>query len=583
MKKTNLILLITATLTLTSCDLFKALINENTTDNNNQKEEGDKPSDISDDHESDKPSENENENDNPGDDDSGTHDDNPSEDKTKYDLNEYGDYIKPASSSMTLEEAVELYKKMDKKVAGVANGFFQTNYKKGLLDLFDINNRVELQINISEDNLLALQDDHERNNRESFRECSLDIILNGILFHYEGVGIRQKGNTSRGDIISYGNLCMRHFKISFEETFDDEFVENPKVWSDKAAKTARKDRKFFGMPKLDLRWNRNQDPTYLRETYAYEMYRNNGTLAPRTNLMKTSIKVGDRTYNLGLYCGVETLNKSFIKRNFIESAQGGNLYKIGWAYNSQGMTGGTFTNSDSSCFGVENQYKDGEMFRTNSYVFDLKTNKDDLEHLEIKNLIDALNQTSGETQRMEFYNNYMGYDSFITYSAVSYLLGDPDDLRGNDNNTYVYIMPDTHKAILIPTDHDRVLGGVGAGGNARGNYQTEIGPYDQATGYSGGNNALFNKSFVSVNVPQMRTDLSNKISSIINDGWMGEQFDNYIRKLYANYSSEDLAIDSSIYSDFYVANSIGKEEYSNYNLDIDTYFERKVDEFNRRK
>lgn len=134
MGKTNLILLIAATLSLTSCDLFKSLINENTIDNTNQKGEDDKPSDISDEHESDKPSENENENDNPGvDDNGGTHDDNPNEDKTKYDLNEYGDYIKPASSSMTLEETIALYKKMEKKLLERQTVFSKQIIKKDYL------------------------------------------------------------------------------------------------------------------------------------------------------------------------------------------------------------------------------------------------------------------------------------------------------------------------------------------------------------------------------------------------------------------------------------------------------------------
>ena len=49
-------------------------------------------------------------------------------------------------------------------------------------------------------------------------------------------------------------------------------------------------------------------------------------------------------------------------------------------------------------------------------------------------------------------------DSFIPFCAVSYLLGNPDDMRNNYNNFYVYFRSDNGKAVFIPYDYDRCLG-----------------------------------------------------------------------------------------------------------------------------
>ena len=62
------------------------------------------------------------------------------------------------------------------------------------------------------------------------------IEVDGLIFYYKEVGIRQKGNTSRGNIFDGDNLRLRHYKLNFAETFDDEFTDNPKTWTDEAAK-----------------------------------------------------------------------------------------------------------------------------------------------------------------------------------------------------------------------------------------------------------------------------------------------------------------------------------------------------------
>ena len=49
-------------------------------------------------------------------------------------------------------------------------------------------------------------------------------------------------------------------------------------------------------------------------------------------------------------------------------------------------------------------------------------------------------------------------ESFINYAAVSYFLGNPDDLRNNYNNYYMYFLKSSGKMVIIPYDYDRCLG-----------------------------------------------------------------------------------------------------------------------------
>jgi hypothetical protein len=112
-------------------------------------------------------------------------------------------------------------------------------------------------------------------------------------FTYEQVGVRMKGNTSRTNFwdSSSGMYNLVHFKISFQETFEDEayYGSDALVWNDSDARKERKNRTFATLEKIDMRWNKNDDYTYIREHYAYEIYREFGVLAPHTSLASVDI------------------------------------------------------------------------------------------------------------------------------------------------------------------------------------------------------------------------------------------------------------------------------------------------------
>ena len=450
-----------------------------------------------------------------------------------YLLGAYGDYVKYIDETKDTATLEGDYQKLTEKVKGEKNGVFQTNYSAGLLDFFSIEQKIKLVIDIEEAELKKLNEDYKTGNKESYRICNLDILMGELQFHYEQVGIRQKGNTSRGAILDdHGKINLRHYKLSFTATFDDEFTKTPMEWKDEAALEYRDNRNFFGIEKLNIRWNRNQEQTYLREYYAFEVYRNNGVLAPHSNPMQVEMKTGGTTQNLGVYLAVEDIDKSFIKRNLVKASAGGDLYKMGWT-----SVGARLDSLDSSLFGVEKQIIEGEAFKQVTYPYDLKTNKKTSQHQQIKSFIEKILNT--ETSQFDsVLTDAMIYEYTIRYLAVSYLLGDPDDLRGNSNNTYLYFLEDTQQAIFIPTDHDRALGSTGGSGNPTNHHGALNQPFDDTTGYAQNTTPFYTKALFVGGNQKIKQSYLEEIQKIVDGGWLETStFASYFEKAKKNYAA----------------------------------------------
>ena len=450
-------------------------------------------------------------------------------------LGDYGDYVEFEDGHDDTDALTERFADLSSKVKGSAAGILQSDYQKGALEFFNINNKITFKVNITEQQLNYLNSDYERNNHETYRQCTLDINYLGLHFHYEGVGIRQKGNTSRGEIITGGRINLRHYKISFKETFDDQFCESPMVWEDSTAKAFRDDRKFFGLNKIDIRWNRNQDATYLKEYYANEFYRQNGAMSARTNLINYQMNVDGSLQNMGVYLAVETFNNSWIKRNFVKTYRSGDLYKCSWGNG----VGAKFDSVDSNLYGVDYQVgsRTGDCYEV-LHTYCLKTNEDESDHSSLTGFITGLNTQHGNTI-YDFMSQKADYNLWINYLACSYLTGDVDDLRGNYNNTYVYFTGDsTHQFIAVPTDLDRSFGLCGDGGNPTGSLGAKVKPFDRRTGYSENYDKLINVNLLSSNSTTVRQDYLNKISQILaGDTFNYTTFTALFNKIQANYGN----------------------------------------------
>ncbi len=497
----------------------------------------------------------------------------------RMDLNSYGDYVE-SYSGLSASELEDAYKELSKSEKGdILYDVFQEDYEKGLLELFSLKNKIEIVLNISNETLNELNNDYLKGNTESYRECSIEIYYSGLHFHYEGVGIRQKGNTSRGEILTDNKLNMRHYKLSFEETFDDEYVDNKKEWDDMDAYEYRKDRKFFGMNKLDLRWNRCLDESYIKEYATYEIYRKCGVLAQKSNLMNLKMNIDGKEENLGVYLGVESITKSFIKRNVIKSERNGDLYKLSWGSG----VGAMFNSTSSNLFGVSYLTKNNnDSFAEHKYTYDLKTNKDTSDHSSLINFITDLSETHGDTI-YDFMKERSVYNEWINYLAVSYLLGDPDDLRGNYNNAYIYFTK-SGKIVFIPVDSDRTLGNGHEknNSNATGNYQTLVKPFDKKAGYQENKDKLINVNILSSNSKVVTKDYIDRIKEIVDSSILDyNYFVECFNKAKENYK-DVVQISNDIHTEFKLPSfslNGSTNIYSRKNLSIKTYLDVKIKTF----
>lgn len=439
--------------------------------------------------------------------------------------------------------------------------------------LFDINNKISIQIDISDAELKKLQQDYDKYKNKNSKSpiyriaTKVTFTINGKKYEIEDVGVRLKGNTSRTDFYnsSSGMYNMTHLRLSFDETFDDTayYGSQARKWND-ADRKERKKRTFATLNGLEIKWNRNYDQTYIREYYTSQMYRENGILCARNNISQMNIS-GD---NMGVYIIYEPVDKNFIERNLPEEDWGGDLYKVAWT-NSPA----DYTNSVS--YGIEDEDK------SRFYNFDLKTNKSSSTHASLKNLLNVINKSNVTQSEFE---KVVDKDYWVKFAAISYFVGNPDDLRNNYNNHYVYFLKSSGKAIFIPYDNDRTLG-VTCGFNPTGNGMTEVSPFStQAEGYgSSQRNPLYTKTILNNGfyVSQYKTELSK----IANSKWL--TMDNF-EKIYniakSNYSNcTKPSKDYNNVDESRLSFSLEGKYTSggDYNIAIDDYFKRILKTYNK--
>lgn len=395
--------------------------------------------------------------------------------------------------------------------------------------LFDINNTISMQIDISQEELDKIQKDYEyydsiNSKSPIYRKADkVTITVGDSVYEIEEVGIRLKGNTSRVPVYDEetGKPNLSHYRISFNETFDDVeyYGESANVWASEEERQARKDRTFAGLNDMEIKWNKNYDNSHVREIYAYEVFRNFGIYAQRVNLCSLGIN-GE---NYGVVNIYEPVDRLFIEKRLPEEDWGGDLYKCAWTYKPANYVAGSVT------YGIDDL--DAGQFHN----FDLKTNKKDSTFATLEKMLETVN--SSELTK-ESFESVIDTEYFEKFLAVSYFMGNPDDIRNNYNNHYVYFLKSSGKAIFIPYDYDRCLG-ITYGWNPDGSGMTYVSPYSEdaeSMGRSQTNPVI--KAAILGDAPYCLEGYNKALEEIAGSEWLTEEkFQTYYDAAKENYEA----------------------------------------------
>ena len=312
---------------------------------------------------------------------------------------------------------------------------------------------ITLTIDRSEwDTLLKNYDTNDKN--EDCIHADFKMTKGDYTWQADDIGMRLRGNTSRIRPQQGDNYYQAHFKIDFEEWIEDDTIEEGKL---------------AGCMKGIILKRFKDDPTYVREVFGYNFFRNNGIwTAPRAGYTRLFINIieedGKPTeLDYGVYAMIEEINKQFLKERSENTPEigtkfngnKGNLWKCCWQ-SSDGPSMATDFDAYRS-FGVEEIFLDET--KSMRYDYDLKTNKDDLISArdEFIDFIYALNDLSTVEEIKAFYEKKMDVDLFLKTYACNVLLGMDDDYWNNKNNYYFYF-DKKGKCYFIPYDYDNILG-----------------------------------------------------------------------------------------------------------------------------
>ena len=173
---------------------------------------------------------------------------------------------------------------------------------------------------------------------------------------------------------------------------------------------------FHGLSKVNLN-NGLQDPSYLREVLASQLFHDAGLPAARVACVRVQLNGRE----LGFYNLVEGVNKGFLKREF--GFAGGNLYE------------GETKDID--------QHLDQE-------------NGDDVSQKDLLELAAAARTPRAD--RLMKLSAVLDVDQFTRYLAMEMLLGSVDGYAFTKNNYRVYHQPKTGQMLFMPHGLDATFG-----------------------------------------------------------------------------------------------------------------------------
>ena len=460
-------------------------------------------------------------------------------------------------------------------------------------DLFDINNKIIVNINISESEIKKIESDYNKYGSECniyHLAESLSITIkysNGqtVVKTIEEVGIRMKGNTTRHSFYKDGITSLIHFKLDFQETFDDTNIYSSseiKTWNNNTLRENRKNRTFFGLRGLELKYNAEGDLTYTRDVYASYVYKENGIYAQSTTLGVLDFNIdgkSSKSGTLGVYKIYEPVDRVFIKRYFAANNNDGDLYKASWG-SAKGMP--SLNSNSARCYGVDSSAPGVQK----SISYDLKTNKTKSTHASIKALLDWVNGSSNDLSKT--LKNFIDEEYYVTWLALMYITGDWDNFMYDSNNYYMYF-DESEICYFIPYDMDRTFGL-----QAKMHDMANKKPLDTWNLQGDNNRSKLLKKTIDVSNSTIRTKYLSKIKELSSTVLNKNKFKEYYDVIYTNYKDDIVPTMTTLVYDFEDKTSnpfyhliIGNGEYIKYqdstanNNAFDSYFSKKQEVINK--
>lgn len=251
---------------------------------------------------------------------------------------------------------------------------------------------------------------------ESILASPLDKEYKSVSVEVDGhqldhVGFSTKGNMTLRSVASMEDSDRYSFRLKF----------------DKYDKTQT----LLGLDKMVLN-NNYSDPSYLREYLHYEALRSIGLDVPMTTFV--NLYVNGELF--GFYTGVESVDDSYLERNYGEDYEDGILYD---------------TDEKSYLQTEEN----GEY---STLTEDLGTDEN---KARLQNFIQVLNDMpEGEKGDIE---SVLDVDSALKYIAGNVVLGNYDSYNGDKGHNYMLYGDANGKFTVIPWDFNMSFNGYGGG------------------------------------------------------------------------------------------------------------------------
>ena len=192
------------------------------------------------------------------------------------------------------------------------------------------------------------------------------------------------------------------------------------------------DQKFLGLKSVILR-NNTQDPSGMRERLSMSMFTRMGLLAEKEAHTRLFI---NNTY-IGLYTIVESLDKTFLAKNFNED--GGHLYEY------------SFDNAAAVPFNFGYPGANADLYTP--VPFKPETLELDPQGQVFERMFWTINIAGDASWRSQI-EEFLDLKKFIRHLAIENFLAEEDGLTGDygPNNFYIYRFVNTNKFTILPWD-----------------------------------------------------------------------------------------------------------------------------------